>query len=135
MRDLVLTLHVTGAAIVVGVLFLQSLLVVMALRLRGESQREGVRRVQARVQAGVYYPLLAFALLTGAWIAWLDDALAHGRWLHWKLLAVVLLVGLGLLTGQALRSERPSRPLALAVHVAIVLVSALIVFLAAVQPF
>jgi uncharacterized membrane protein len=130
-----ITVHVTSAAVVVGVLFLQSLAVVMALRLPSETQRQGVRMLQARIQAYAYYPLLALTLVTGLSVALLEDAFEHGRWLHWKLVLVVLLIGLGLLTGQGLRSQRPPRPLAIAVHVAVVLVAAGIVYLAVLQPF
>ena len=135
MQTALLILHVTLAATVVGVLFAQSLLVVMALRLRGEGQRQGVRIVQRRLHGFVYYPLLAVTLLSGAWLAWAGDAFAQGSWLRWKLVAVVLLIGLGLLTGQALHTERPARGLALAVHVAILALSAAVLGLAVLKPF
>lgn len=138
MNTALLILHLTLAATIVGVLFAQSLLVVMALRLRGEGQRQGVRIVQRRLHGFVYYPLLAVTLLSGAWLAYAGDAFAHGSWLRWKLVAVVLLIGLGLLTGQALRTEEPRRParaLALAVHVAILAVSAAVLALAVLKPF
>ena len=135
MYDALLTLHITSAALVLGTLFLQSLLVVMALRLKGPVQAEAVRGVQRRVQAFVYYPLLALALGTGLWIAVWADAFAGGRWLHWKLVAVVLLIGLGLLTGQSLRSGRAAKGPALAVHVAVFFLALLIVHLASAKPF
>ena len=138
MLTALLILHVTLAATIVGVLFAQSLLVVMALRLRGEGQRQGVRIVQRRLHGFVYCPLLAVTLLSGAWLALVGDALYHAEWLRWKLVAVVLLIGLGLLTGQALRVEEPRRPargLALAVHVAILALSAAVLGLAVLKPF
>jgi uncharacterized membrane protein len=135
MQAFLVTLHVLAAAIVVGVLFLQSLAVVMALRLPGEAQRQGVRILQGRMHAFIYYPLLAVTLLTGLWNALAEDAFATGRWLHWKLLLVVLLIGLGLLTGSGIRAGRPVRPLAMAVHIAIFLVAGGIVFLAVRKPF
>jgi protoporphyrinogen IX oxidase len=135
MHAILVTLHVLSAAIVVGTLFVQSLAVVMTLRLPGESQREGVRIVQRRIHGGIYYPMLGLAVLTGLWNAMVEDAFAHGRWLNWKLLAVVLLVGLGLLTGRAIRAERPSKPLAIAVHAGIFVLAALILYLAVLRPF
>ncbi len=141
MHTALLILHVTLAATVVGVLFVQSLLVVMAMRLRGEGQRQGVRIVQRRLHGFVYYPLLGVTLLSGAWLALAGDVFAHGGWLRWKLVGVVLLIGLGLLTGQGLRSEPPARParatrvLALAVHVAILGASACVLGLAVLKPF
>ena len=135
MQAFLVTLHVLAATIVVGVLFLQSLAVVMARRLPSEAQRQGVRTLHGRVHAFVYYPILAATLLAGLWIALAQDAFAGGRWLHWKLVLVVLLVGLGLLTGRGIRAERPVRPLAIVVHIAVFLVAGGIVYLAALKPF
>ena len=135
MNAILLTLHVTVAAIVVGVLFLQSLAVVMALRLKSEVQREGVRILHGRLHRFIYYPMLAVAVLSGFWYAFATDAFAQGRWLHWKLVFVVLLAGLGLLTGQGVRSRRPLRPLAIGVHVLIFGVSACIFYLAVLKPY
>jgi uncharacterized membrane protein len=135
MLALLTTLHVTAAAIVVGVLFLQSLAVVMALRLAGEAQRSGVRLVQTRIHRFVYYPMLAVAVLAGFGLAWATDAFQQGRWLHWKLVLVVLLVGLGLLTGRGLRAQRVNKPQGMVVHILIFLLSAGIVYLAVLKPF
>ena len=135
MHALLLTLHATGAAITVGVLFAESLAVVMALRLLGEAQRHAVRLVLGRLQAYAYYPMLALTLITGGWIAVSDDLLRSAGWLHWKLVAVVLLIGLGLLTGQAIRAERPARPLVLATHIGVLGVSLAILALAVLRPF
>ena len=135
MHALLVTLHVLAAAIVVGVLFLQSLLVVMAMRLPGDAQRQGVRILQGRVHAFIYYPVLVVTLITGLWNALAEDAFSTGRWLHWKLVFVVLLVGLGLLTGRAIRSERPSRPLAIVVHVLIFIVAGCLLYLAVLKPY
>jgi protoporphyrinogen IX oxidase len=129
------TLHVLCAAIVIGVLFVQSLAVVMAQRLPAGAQRQGVRTLQGRVQRFVYYPILLVTLLTGLGNALAEDAFAQGRWLHWKLLAVVLLIGLGLATGAGIRAQRPLRPLALGVHIASFLVAGWIVYLAVLKPF
>ena len=95
MEAFLVTVHVTAGAIVVGVLFVQSLAVVMAMRLPGEAQREGVRTLQGRIHAFIYYPILAVAVAVGFWLAFAGDVFAQGRWLHWKLVFVVLLVGLG----------------------------------------
>lgn len=135
MHAFMVTLHVTAAAIVVGVLFLQSLAVVMALRLPTEAQREGVRALQTRVHAFIYYPILGVVLLSGLWNAVAEGAFSQGRWLHWKLLAVVVLIGLGLLTGRGIRSEHPVRPVQMAVHIGVFFVSAAIIYLAVLKPF
>ena len=135
MHAFLVTLHVLSAAIVVGVLFLQSLAVVMALRLPADAQRQGVRILQGRIHAFIYYPILGVTLITGLWNALAVDAFATGRWLHWKLVFVVLLVGLGLLTGRGIRAERPLRPLAMIVHIAIFVVAGCIVYLAVLKPY
>ena len=135
MHAFMVTLHATAAAIVVGVLFLQSLAVVMALRLPGDQQREGVRILQKRIHAFIYYPILAVTLLSGLWNALATDAFGQGSWLHWKLVFIVLLIGLGLLTGQGIRSERPRRPVAMAVHIGVFVIAACILYLAVLKPY
>jgi len=135
MYGILVAVHVTSAALVVGSLFLQSLIVVMALRLPDAAHREGVRVMQQRVHLFIYYPILAVTLITGLWQAWLTGAFGAGLWLHWKLLLVVLLIGLGLLTGRELRAERIVKPMAMLVHIGIFLLSILIIYLASVKPF
>ncbi len=136
MNDWLVALHVTFAAIVVGTLFLQSLAVVMALRLEADVHREGVRILQGRLHRLIYYPILAVTLLTGIWIAVSQEAFSSGeRWLHWKLVAVLLLIGLGLATGGNIRRERVVKPAAMAVHVLIFHVSLSILYLALHKPF
>jgi uncharacterized membrane protein len=135
MHAFLLTLHVTAAALVAGALFLQSLGVVMALRLPSEAQRLGVRTLQLRMHRFIYYPILAVAVITGFWLTFAGDVFAQGRWLHWKLVFVVLLAGLGLLTGRGIRAERPAKPLALVVHIAVFVIVACIVYLAVLRPY
>ena len=125
----VVALHVTAASLVIGTLFLQSLTVVMALRLKTEEQREGNRLLQRRIHAFIYYPILGVALLSGLGLALSGDAFGQGKWLHWKLVGVVVLIGLGLLTGRGIAARRVIKPVAMGVHIAIFLVSAWIVYL------
>lgn len=135
MNAALLTLHVTSVSIVIGSLFVQSLGVVMALRLKSEEQREGVRNLQRRVHLFIYYPILLVALGSGLWLALAGDVFSTGKWLHWKLVGVVLLIGLGLLTGRSIRARKPIKPLAMLVHICIFLVSFWIVYLATARPF
>jgi uncharacterized membrane protein len=122
-------LHVTATALVIGTLFLQSLAVVMALRLKAGEQQEGVRILQGRIHMFIYYPILLVAVGTGLWLAMTSDAFRQGTWLYWKLVGVVLLIGLGFLTGINIRAARVLKPLAMSVHVGIFLVSLWIVYL------
>ncbi len=134
MYEYLLTLHVTAMALVLGSLFLQSLAVVMALRLKAPEHREGVRELQRRIHAFIYYPILGVALLSGLWLAVDGDAFNQGKWLHWKLVLVVLVIGLGLLVGWELRAKRILKPLAMAIHILIFLLALGVVYLATVRP-
>ena len=129
MHAYLVALHVTAAALVIGALFLQSLAVVMALRLKSEAHREGNRILQRRIHLFIYYPILVVSLGSGLWLALRTEAFDQGRWLHWKLVGVVLLVGLGLLTGRAITAKRVFKPVAMLVHIGIFLVSVWIVYL------
>lgn len=134
MYEYILTLHVTAMSLVVGTLFLQSLAVVMALRLKAAEHREGVRELQRRIHAFIYYPILGVALLSGLWLAIDGDAFSQGKWLQWKLVLVILLIGLGLLVGWELRGKRVIKPLAMVIHILIFLLALGIVYLATVRP-
>ena len=134
MFNVVLALHVTAVCLVVGTLFVQSLTVVMALRLKSETERAGQRFVQQRIHWFVYYPILLVALATGLGLALSSGAFQQGHWLQWKLVGVVLLVGLGFLTGWEIAAKRVFKPIALLVHVGIFLVSLGVIYLAAVRP-
>jgi uncharacterized membrane protein len=133
MNASLVVLHVLFAAIVVGALVVESLAMVMVRRLTRDEHREGARLIMGRLHRGAYYPALLIALLTGFALAWREGVLAAG-WLAWKLVLVVLLVGLGLIGGQALRKGTLARPAALVVHILIVLVAAAIVYLASLKP-
>jgi uncharacterized membrane protein len=134
MYEYLLTLHVTGMALVVGALFLQSLGIVMALRLKGAGHQDGVRELQRRIHAFIYYPILAVTLSTGLWLALDGDAFSQGKWLQWKLVLVTVLIGLGFLVGWELRAKRIVKPIAMAIHIVIFLLAAGIVYLATVRP-
>ena len=134
MNGFLLTLHVLFAAITIGVLFVESLGMVMALRISEEAHRDGARLLHQRVHRGIYYPSLAVALISGFLLAWNEGVLTAG-WLAWKLVLVVLLAGLGLMAGQALKRRLTAKPAALAVHILILAVSAGIVALAELKPF
>lgn len=135
MYHYLLALHVTAVALVIGALFLNSLVVVMALRLKIPQHAEGVRIMQQRVHLFIYYPILVVAVGSGFWLAALGGVFGEGRWLHWKLVLVVLLAGLGLLTGHELRARRVRKGPAMAVHIVIFLLSGWIVYLATAKPF
>jgi uncharacterized membrane protein len=135
MHGYLIALHVTAAALVIGTLFLQSLAVVMMLRLKSEAHREGNRILQRRIHLFIYYPILLVALASGLWLALSTGAFDQGKWLHWKLVAVVLLIGLGLLTGRGIAAKHVFKPVAMLVHIGIFLLSFWIVYLVAMRSF
>lgn len=135
MNNFLLTLHITSISLVVGTLFLQSLSVVMAMRLKTPEQAEGARILQRRIHLFIYYPILAVAVLSGLYMAMTTGAFTEGKWLHWKLIFVMVLAGLGLLVGMETRGKKVAKPVALLIHIAIFIVSASVIYLAAVKPF
>jgi len=135
MAGWLVALHVTTAMLAAGVLFAVSLGVVVAKRLPGESQQEGVKMMLRRLQLGAYYPMLGIAVISGLSQAWITGALSEGRWLHWKLVAVVMLVGLGFVTSHVVITGQVRKSTALSIHISIFLFTALIVFLAVHKPF
>ena len=135
LHSTLLAIHITAASVTIGTLFVQSMAIVMAMRIDGEGQRTGVRMLQERIHRTIYYPMLGVALATGLVVALQTGAFGAGKWLHWKLVVVILLIGLGLLTGQYLRAARVAKPVALLVHILIFICALIIVYLAAVKPF
>ena len=87
MNNLVLTLHVTSTMLVVGTLFVQSLLVVFRLRLSNQMQIEGVQLVQLRVHQLIFYPILFVAMASGIYLALLQERFSDpgNGWLHTKI--------------------------------------------------
>ena len=68
-----LTLHVIAVMLVIGTLFVQSLSVVFRLRLSNQVQIEGIQFVQRRVHRLIYYPVLAVAVASGAYLAVIQE--------------------------------------------------------------
>jgi len=126
-------IHVLFASFVIGSLFVESLAMVVQRRLPDEEHREGARLIMARLHGGAYFPALVVAVASGFLLAWMEGLLSEG-WLAWKLVLVVLLVGLAMIGGQALRKAALPRPAALAVHVLVVLIAAGIVYFARIRP-
>lgn len=135
MLHFLIPFHVTFATITVGIVFLQSLLLVMALRLTTEEQQHGVRTLQARIQLMVFYPVVGIALMTGLINSQILDSFNNGKWLHWKLLIFMVLVGLGLYVGSLIHKKQLNKGLVLVVHVLVFVTSYSIIYMAVVKPF
>ena len=136
MYHALLTLHVTGVCLVVGTLFVQSLAVIFRLRLNDPAQIEGARWIQNRIYLFIYYPILVINIATGLYLA-LSQGLfsAEGqRWLHWKLMFLVLLIIFGFMNGRQINNPDLPKPLAMFVHIGIFCVSAVMIYLAQARP-
>jgi uncharacterized membrane protein len=134
MTAFLLVLHVLFAAITIGALFAETLAMVMAHRLTSEPFREAAWRLLQRMHRGVAYPAAGVAVVSGFALAGAQGVLGEG-WVAWKLVLVVLLVGLVLWARGALRQGLPPKPVALLLHIGTFALSAPIVAFAALKPF
>ena len=132
-----LTLHVVAVMLVIGTLFVQSLTVVFRLRLSAQSQIEGLQWVQRRVHQLIYHPILVIAILSGVYLAMVQERFTTpgNGWLHAKVTLLLVLIVFGFLNGRQISNENLRKPQALLVHIGIFLVSAVMIFLAQVKPF
>ena len=132
----VLTLHVIAVMLVIG-LFVQSLSVVFRLRLSNQVQIEGIQFVQRRVYRLIYYPVLAVAVASGAYLAVIQERISSpgNGWLHTKITLLLILIILGFVNRRQIMNIDLRKPQALLVHIGIFLVSAAMIFLAQAKPF
>ena len=137
MYNAILTLHVTSVCLVVGTLFVQSLSVIFRLRLTQSEQIAGAQWIQRRINYFIYYPILLVTMATGLYLALVQGLFtADGeRWLHWKLIFLVLLIIFGFMNGQQIKKTELPKPLAMFVHIGIFCVSAVMIYLAQARPF
>ncbi len=135
MFKFILTLHVISICLVVGTLFVQSLAVVFRLRLKNPEQIAGAQWVQARIYKFIYYPILVVAVGSGYYLAHVTDAFSQGKWLHWKIVFLLILIGFGFLNGRQINNKDLPKFLAMLVHIGIFLVAAVMIYLVEVKPF
>jgi len=128
-------LHVVSMCLVIGTLFVQSLAVVFRFRMEDPVQIEGAQWIQDRIYKFIYYPILGVTVATGLYIAILSEAFTAGKWLHWKLMLLIVLIAFGFMNGRQIRNLELPKPLAMFVHVGIFLTSATMIYLAQVKPF
>ena len=137
MYHYLLTLHVTGVCLVVGTLFVQSLAVIFRQRLTLPAQIEGAQWIQRRIYLYIYYPILGVTVASGLYLALSRDLFSTEgqRWLHWKLMFLVLLIIFGFMNGKQIGNTNLPKPLAVFVHIGIFCISAVMIYLALVKPF
>ena len=132
-----LTLHVIAVMLVIGTLFVQSLSVVFRLRLSNQVQIEGIQFVQCLVHRLIYYPVLAVAVASGAYLAVIQERISSpgNGWLHTKITLLLILIILGFVNRRQIMNIDLRKPQALLVHIGIFFVSAAMIFLAQAKPF
>ena len=79
MKNFTLTLHIISMCLVVGTLFLQSLIVVFRLRLKKQEEIAGVKNVQKRIHKFIYYPILGVTIVSGAILSNIIDIFSQAQ--------------------------------------------------------
>ena len=131
-----LTLHLIAVMLVIGTLFVQSLLVVFRLRLSNQMQIEGIQFVQRRVHRLIYYPVLAVAVASGSYLAVIQERISRSwQRLHTKITLLLILIILGFVNRRQIMNIDLRKSQALLVHIGIFSVSAAMIFLAQAKPF
>ena len=137
MKNFILTLHIISMCLVVGTLFLQSLIVVFRLRLKKQEEIAGVKNVQKRIHKFIYYPILGVTIISGMILASSTGVFSQDQnnWISFKLLLLIILVVFGILNGKQIQAEILPKKYAMMVHIPIFLIGAGIIYLATIKPF
>jgi uncharacterized membrane protein len=135
MKNFFLTLHMISMSLVVGTLFLQSLSVVLRLRLKKQEEIDGLRSIQNRIHKLIYYPILAVTILSGIMLTVKTGEFGQGNWIAAKLGLLVLLIVLGVLNAKQIQADLLPKKYAMMVHIAIFLIGAGMIHLATTKPF
>ncbi len=137
MKNFILTLHIISMCLVVGTLFLQSLIVVFRLRLKKQEEVAGVKNVQKRIHKFIYYPILGVTIISGMILASSTGVFSQDQnnWISIKLLLLIILVVFGILNGKQIQAEILPKKYAMMVHIPIFLIGAGIIYLATIKPF
>tara|TARA_B100000470_G_C19642408_1_gene324869 strand:+ start:226 stop:639 length:414 start_codon:yes stop_codon:yes gene_type:complete len=137
MKNFILTLHIISMCLVVGTLFLQSLIVVFRLRLKKHEEVAGVKNVQKRIHKFIYYPILGVTIISGMILTSSTGVFSQDQnsWISLKLLLLIILVVFGILNGKQIQAEILPKKYAMMVHIPIFLIGAGIIYLATIKPF
>ena len=135
MKNFFLTLHMISMCLVIGTLFLQSLTVVFRLRLKSAEEAKGLEKTQSRIHKFIYYPILGVTLISGIVLAVKTGAFSEGKWLHWKIGLLIILIALGVQNGKQIKEAVLPKKYAMMVHIAIFIVGAFMIYLATIKPF
>ena len=121
--------------LVIGTLFLQSLTVVFRLRLKSTEEAMGLEKTQTRIHKFIYYPILGVTLISGMVLAIKTGAFSEGKWIHVKLVLLMVLIALGGQNGRQIKETVLPKKYAMMVHIAIFVVGAYMIYLATIKPF
>lgn len=121
--------------LVVGTLFLQSLIVVFRLRLKSNEQVEGIRNVQTRIHKFIYYPILAVTILSGIVLAVKTNVFGEANWIYAKLILLMALIAFGVMNGKQIKKDLLPKKYAMMVHIPIFIIAAFMIYLATIKPF
>ena len=121
--------------LVIGTLFLQSLTVVFRLRLNSTEEAMGLEKTQTRIHKFIYYPILGVTLISGIVLAIKTGAFSEGKWIHVKLVLLMVLIALGVQNGRQIKEAVLPKKYAMMVHIAIFIVGAYMIYLATIKPF
>ncbi len=135
MKNFFLTLHMISMSLVVGTLFLQSLSVVLRLRLKKQEEIDGLRSIQNRIHKLIYYPILAVTIFSGIMLTVKTGEFGQANWIAAKLGLLVLLIVLGVLNAKQIQADLLPKKYAMMVHIAIFLIGAGMIHLATTKPF
>ncbi len=135
MKNFFLTLHMVSMCLVIGTLFLQSLTVVLRLRLKSAHEREGLRKTQKRINKFIYYPILFVTVASGLYLAIKTGVFDKAQWIYPKLGLLLVLVALGFQNGRQINQDHLPKKYAMMVHIAIFIIAGAMIYLATVKPF
>ncbi len=137
MQIFFLTLHIISMSLVVGTLFLQSLIVVFRLRLKKQEEVDGVKNTQKRIHKFIYYPILGVTIISGIVLANKLDIFSQDKtnWIFLKLGLLIILIILGILNGKQIQTNVLPKKYAMMVHIPIFLIGAGMIYLASIKPF
>jgi uncharacterized membrane protein len=123
--------------LVVGTLFLQSLIVVFRLRLKKQEEIAGVKNIQKRIHKFIYYPILGVTIISGVILASNTGVFSQDQnnWISLKLGLLIVLIIFGILNGKQIQTDVLPKKYAMMVHIPIFLIGAGMIYLATIKPF
>ena len=137
MKNFFLTLHILSMCLVVGTLFLQSLIVVFRLRLKKQEEITGVKNIQKRIHKFIYYPILGVTIISGMILVSNTGIFSQNQnnWISLKLGLLIVLIIFGILNGKQIQTDVLPKKYAMMVHIPIFLIGAGMIYLATIKPF